>query len=98
MDFFTKIFIHLTIFIMRYRKSCIDFRDISVDTVQVLIGANVPQVLRVEKVRSGLLIYQMPYVPHWAGLYSVPRLHLYWKGTKMFVLCQRILVLNVMSM
>ena len=30
----------------------IDFRDISVDTVQVLIGANVPQVFRVEEVRS----------------------------------------------
>ena len=30
----------------------IDFRDISVDTVQALIGANVPQVFKVEEVRS----------------------------------------------
>ena len=56
----------------------IDFRDISVDTVQVLIEANVPQVFRVEDVRSSWFANLSEAVrTHWTGLYSVPHLHLH---------------------
>ena len=39
----------------------------------------------------------MLYVPPWAGLYLVLHLHLHWKGTKVFVLCQHILGKKVME-